>query len=128
MGAYDKLGDLLKEAIETENFPESRKPFTSKKENLSPENNSNNSDSTEKTDAKPEEIKIDYRFISFSKEFSVLGIKPTSDINEIKSAYHGMLKKYHPDNVPKLNLVQKTAAKKTQEIVQAYRTLLSQFS
>lgn len=118
MGSYDKLGELLRKAIETNDFPKQSEHVDSAhpEPEISP------------YEKEKPEIPPDPRFIKFSKEFEILKLKPTNDLNKIKEAYHRMLKKYHPDNVPKLNLVQKTAAKKTQEVIEAYRLLLSQFS
>ncbi len=94
MSSYDKLGDLLKEAIDKNEFPKERR--------------------------KNEKKIIPQNFYVYKDEFTVLGLEPTDDFELIKENYHKLLKKYHPDNVPKLNLVQKTAAQKTQQVVEAF--------
>ena len=43
---------------------------------------------------------------------------------DVKEAYRKLLKKYHPDNIPDLPFMQDTAARKTREIVDAYRKLI----
>ena len=117
MDSYDKLGELLKDAIESGNFPKAEKKsqktkaFSIKQDETFAKDNTKNE-----------------KLLKFEKQFLLLGIEPTENIEEIKKAGHKMLKKYHPDNVPKLKLVQKTAAAKTQEILEAYRILLANFS
>ncbi|MCL4365592.1 DnaJ domain-containing protein [Candidatus Marsarchaeota archaeon] len=69
-----------------------------------------------KTEAKL--LGIDLGNLTQKNYYEVLGIKYTNDSNEIRRAYLGMVKRYHPD----VNL-EKSAARKTTEINEAYAVL-----
>ena len=118
MSSYDKLGDLLKDAIDNNEFPKSRQEEKKEQKKYEAEPATETVFETEK---KSEQTNP--KLLKFKNEFKILKLEPTDDTYIIKEQYHKLLKKYHPDNVPKLPLVQKTAAKKTQEIVEAYKTL-----
>lgn len=54
--------------------------------------------------------------------YEVLGINQTATADEIKKAYRGLVKKYHPDNY-KDNPLEDLAKEKMQEINEAYESI-----
>ena len=52
--------------------------------------------------------------------YSVLGVSPTASDEEIKNAYHALVRKYHPDNYKDDNPLKDLANEKMQEINDAY--------
>lgn len=54
--------------------------------------------------------------------YEVLGVKPGASPDEIKKAYHQMVKKYHPDNY-KDHPLESLAQEKMQEVNEAYDSL-----
>jgi len=57
--------------------------------------------------------------------YSVLGIGRNASEDEIKSAYKGMIKKYHPDSYVN-NPLSDLAAEKTKEVNEAYDRIMSE--
>ena len=56
--------------------------------------------------------------------YKILGIPPTSNIEETKAAYKEKLKENHPDKVSHMSKdIQKLAEQKTQEIINAYKLI-----
>ncbi|MCR5495064.1 MAG: DnaJ domain-containing protein [Treponema sp.] len=109
MNQYDKLGDLLREAIDN---PENLK--------------------RKKTKKKPDENKIENEILEKLWEekdlkwLSKLNLDKNASLEQVKSSYRKLLKKYHPDNIPNYPEMQKTAAEKTRIIVEAYRNLIKE--
>ena len=104
---YDKLGDLLNEALEKGEL------------NSNPKNQSNG---YEKRKEKY------YQFVYKSiQPYNIFNITPGICFSEIKKIYRKLLKKYHPDNVKNLPQMQKTATEKTALIVQAYKEIIEDY-
>lgn len=112
MGQYDKLGNLLKDAIDSGDLDNERKIRQNSKAVYSSEENP---ETAAEKNVFPDEA------LPFLR---ILGFENTSCSSEtVKNSYRKLLKKYHPDNIPDYPAMQKTASKKTQEIVEAYKKL-----
>lgn len=59
-----------------------------------------------------------------NKYYETLGVSKTATAKDIKKAYYQLAKKYHPDT----NKTDPNAAKKFQEVSEAYEVLLSLFT
>lgn len=120
---YDKLGDMLNEALASGNIPKAEKTEskkssqTNEKSEPQKETQENSKNSSKKSTKNSKSVQ---NYIHLYKLFNL-----NSDCTkeELKSAYHSLLKKYHPDNIPDFPEMQKTAARKTQELVEAYNLL-----
>ena len=60
--------------------------------------------------------------------YSALGLAAGSPMSAVKKAYRTLLKKYHPDNTAPFENMQRTAAQKTDRIVQAFKVLEDWFA
>lgn len=125
---YDKLGELLTEAIETNNFPKSsQKEIENSKqtENLYDSNfnqNANSQDNQNNSQNKTETSKIKFKIFTrnsaakkhtgsiiksedieipeeIKSAFKILKLDFTNDIGLIKKQYRKLMLKYHPDTV-----------------------------
>jgi dnaJ domain len=124
---YDKLGEMLKDALENgaipqkrmkkepeeyESFAYSEKTSSVIGKNLSSENGS--------------DIAKDI-FVASEPDiihsYDILELENGTPPDIAKDSYRKLLKKYHPDNIAKFENMQKTAAKKTGEIIKAYKIL-----
>ena len=124
---YDKLGEMLKDALENGAIPQKRM----KKE---PEEYESSAYS-EKTSSVMDKTLSSENGSDIAKDIFVASepdIIHSYDILELengtppdiaKDSYRKLLKKYHPDNIAKFENMQKTAAKKTGEIINAYKIL-----
>ena len=113
-GTYDKLGEMLKEAINTGSFPEAEK----KQKNFS-----ESKEKDKKSDNSVKNISpIVQKYIHLYKYFNLFPEK-TSE-NELKESYHTLLKRYHPDNFASFPETRKMAELKTKEIIRNYKKLL----
>lgn len=124
MSQYDRLGEMLNEAIENGEIP--------KAENK-------NKKTTNESESNKEQEKLSKNNIVKSKKddlyvqkyihlYKIFNLNPDCSIEELRSSYHSLLKKYHPDNIPPFPEMQKTAARKTQELVEAYNLLINLIS
>ncbi len=104
---YDKLGDLLNEALEKGEL------------NSSPQNKNN-----EYKKNKEKNCQFIYKSI---QPYNIFNITPGICFSEIKKVYRNLLKKYHPDNVKNFPQMQKTATEKTTLIVQAYKEIIEDY-
>lgn len=104
---YDKLGDLLNEALEKGEL------------NSSPQNKNN-----EYKKNKEKDCQFVYKSI---QPYNIFNITPGICFSEIKKVYRNLLKKYHPDNVKNFPQMQKTATEKTTLIVQAYKEIIEDY-
>ncbi len=59
--------------------------------------------------------------------YYALGLTADSPKAAVKKNYRTLLKKYHPDNTAPFENMQRTAAQKTDQIVQAFKTLEAWF-
>ncbi|MEE1213297.1 MAG: DnaJ domain-containing protein [Treponema sp.] len=111
MGQYDRLGEMLSDALENgfERYKKRPEKATGPKKN--------------QDDEIPSEENTVQHF-SDTKALKVLGLTEEAEEKDVKEAYRKLLKKYHPDNIPDLPFMQDTAARKTREIVDAYRKLI----
>ena len=60
--------------------------------------------------------------------YRALGLAAGSPMSAVKKAYRTLLKKYHPDNTAPFENMQRTAAQKTDRIVQAFKILEDWFA
>ena len=60
--------------------------------------------------------------------YRALGLAAGSPMSAVKKAYRTLLKKYHPDNTAPFENMQRTAAQKTDRIVQAFKVLEDWFA
>lgn len=132
MGQYDRLGEMLSDALK--NGFERYKPRThsseeehSAKQDL--ENGGENTFFKEKqsvhdSEDKKSAVSGNSKVFTDKPSLDVLGLKAPATEESIKEAYRTLLKKYHPDSVPDFPEMQKTAARRTREIVEAYKKLI----
>ncbi|MDE5897676.1 MAG: J domain-containing protein [Treponemataceae bacterium] len=140
---YDKLGDLLNKMLESGCPPDSAAPRAADGGTRGTATNGADGSTEAEAEARAESLpkseagrkevpgkglkkdaksaKYGYKIIHYS---DILNIPPGSGVQAVKAAYRAQLKKYHPDAVPALNYMQRTASEKTKEIVEAYRFLL----
>ena len=57
--------------------------------------------------------------------YSILGVSRDASDEEIKNAYHELVRKYHPDNYTDDNPLKDLANEKMQEVNEAYDTIMS---
>lgn len=119
MGQYEKFGDLLRDAIENDTLFKEKENKKKDKDT----HTSINADSVPKNEQKTKEKTINWTS-SDLKSLKILNLDENATETEIKEAYRNLLKKYHPDNIPKYPEMQKTASEKTRKIVEAYRKLI----
>lgn len=132
MGQYDRLGEMLSDALK--NGFECYKPRThssekkhSAKQDL--ESGGQNAFFKEKqavhdSEDKKSAVSGNSKVFTDKPSLDVLGLKAPATEESIKEAYRTLLKKYHPDSVPDFPEMQKTAARRTREIVEAYKKLI----
>lgn len=97
---YDRLGDLLKETLESKILP--------------------HTEGTIQTEMKPVPPEV-------IAAFKLLGVDPLSSPEECLKAYRSKLKRYHPDNNSDNPIVQKVAAQKTRELIKTYKIIRQWF-
>ena len=119
MGQYEKFGDLLRDAIENDTLFKEKE----NKKKYKDTSTSINADSVPENEQKTKEKTINWTS-SDLKSLKILNLDEDATETEIKEAYRNLLKKYHPDNIPKYPEMQKTASEKTRKIVEAYRKLI----
>lgn len=145
MSSYDKLGEMLKNAIETGSFPETEKkdsnpklnPKKNKEEFLEQENfkiesqkKSKNNTKEEKKDKKNNrnyQTKDKILDTSVQKSmhlYKIFNLNYGCTKEELKDSYRNLLKKYHPDNFEGFPETQKMAERKTRELISAFNKLL----
>lgn len=117
MSSYDKLGDMLNNVLNSGKIPEYEKK--SEKAGRKPEENENKSKDNNKKNTK-----INNNVYNFIHLYKIFNLDPeTCTQEDLKTAYHKLLKRYHPDNYTKLPELKKAAEKKTREVIEAYKKL-----
>lgn len=130
---YDKLGEMLKDAIKSGKFPESEKD--SKKQDQQEIKQENLNKKTKKENSEKEK---EFYSRKGNKRYKILDINTQKSIQlyeifnlnygctkeELKDSYRKLLKKYHPDNFEGFPETQKMAERKTQELISAFNKLM----
>lgn len=111
---YDKLGDLLNEALDKGYFP----PKNKNVEKNAADKSESDIKSNIKSNISNQSVQ---KYIHLYKVFN---LSPECTSEELKTSYHDLLKKYHPDNYSGFPETQKMAENKTREIIKAYNQLL----
>jgi hypothetical protein len=128
---YDRLGDLLNKALETGEFPGNKEPSIGENEDqtdtaykAAPENAGHTVSEQGRNNTRQvvssNKIKRDIPQ-KVINAFGILGLNTDVTIVNCKKAYRKKLKRYHPDNNSINPIVQKVAAKKTDELITAYQ-------
>ncbi len=135
MSQYDKLGEMLKTSLESGNIPKNKKRESantankfanSTKENAHTSKTANKTHSTTSENVKKSNKKsniLDKNAQTYSQLYKVFNLEYGCTQEELKTAYHELLKKYHPDNFNGMPETQKIAQRKTQELIKAYNKL-----
>ncbi len=138
---YDKLGEMLKDAIESGSFPESSKKNSDSKnqkekskteekvksENQNKPKNTNNDEKKEGAKGKNNHIKYKILDTDIQKSmhlYKIFNLSYGCTKEELKDSYRNLLKKYHPDNFEGFPETQKMAERKTRELISAFNKLL----
>jgi DnaJ-domain-containing protein 1 len=128
---YDKLGEMLKDAIKSGKFPESEKD--SKKQNQQKIKQENLNQKTKKENSEKEfysrkgDKKNKISDVNIQKSihlYKIFNLNYGCTIEELKDSYRKLLKKYHPDNFEGFPETQKMAERKTQELISAFNKLM----
>lgn len=140
---YDKLGEMLKDAIESGSFPKNKNDNI-RNYNKNAENQKDNGkddslkkDENNKTSEEKHE-NLQKNNTKSNKKSNILVKNVQKSIHlykifnlnygctqeELKTSYHNLLKKYHPDNFNGFPEMQKIAKRKTQELIRAYNELI----
>lgn len=123
---YDKLGEMLKAAIESGNIPKPEKKSRTEEHSATESSFSKKSSKKSTQESIKKSTKNNLSVQKYIHLFKLFNLNSDCTKEELKSAYHSLLKKYHPDNIkPGFPEMQKTAAKKTQELVEAYNLLIN---
>lgn len=130
---YDKLGEMLKNAIESGKFPESEKNSRKQNQQKTEQENLNQNEKKEKFEnekkfsAKKDNKKSkisDINVQNFIHLYKIFNLNYGCTKEELKDSYRKLLKKYHPDNFEGFPETQKMAERKTQELISAFNKLL----
>ncbi len=97
---YDRLGDLLKETLESGILPHTEESIQTEMKSVPPD---------------------------VKEAFKLLGVDSLSSPEECLKAYRTKLKRYHPDNNSDNPIVQKVAAQKTRELIKIYKIIRQWF-
>lgn len=140
---YDKLGEMLKDAIESGNFPKKNsgniQNYNKNAENLKDnkkEDSLKKNENTKTSEEKNENFQKSNIKSNKKSNISVKSVQKSIHLykifnlnygctqEELKNSYHNLLKKYHPDNFNGFPEMQKIAQRKTQELIRAYNELI----
>lgn len=139
---YDKLGEMLKDAIKSGSFPESNKKSSNSKNH----NKKQETFQTKQQDKQKETNRIfkekDEEHRNKSKKnnitdnnvqksihlYKIFNLTYGCTLEDLKDSYRKLLKKYHPDNFEGFPETQKIAERKTQELISAFNKLLELIS
>lgn len=124
---YDKLGEMLKDALENGAIPQKRTKKKSEKSAGSGYSEESSSVFPKTPSTQNGADLTECVYVSGSPDimhaYDILELENGTPPDVTKNSYRRLLKKYHPDNIAKFENMQKTAAKKTGEIVKAYKIL-----
>ena len=130
---YDKLGEMLKNAIESGKFPESEKNNRKQNRKKTEQENLNRNERKEKFENEKEFFNrkgnkkskiLDINVQNFIHLYKIFNLNYGCTKEELKDSYRKLLKKYHPDNFEGFPETQKMAERKTQELISAFNKLL----
>jgi len=141
---YDKLGEMLKDAIESGNFPgnvkknpgqkskSSEENFTEQETFCKTQNQENNFKEKERKRKNEKDSRKDNKKNKISDScvqksihlYKIFNLNYGCTLEELKDSYRKLLKKYHPDNFEGFPETQKIAERKTRELISAFNKLL----
>lgn len=126
---YDKLGEMLKDAIESGKFPDEKKSEKQKAEENFFKESKNEEKKDEKTQDKHRNHNKKYDLLDngvqkFIHLYKIFNLQPGCSAEELKDSFRKLLKKYHPDNFNGFPETQKMAERKTRELIAAFKKLL----
>ncbi|MGP1458372.1 MAG: J domain-containing protein [Treponema sp.] len=135
---YDKLGEMLKDALASGEIPQEQTERKSTEyaanapaDEVPPVFSSQKEADVSAKERETVNANAERKFVSVEpaviRAYAVLKLENGAPPERAKDAYRRLLKKYHPDNTAKYENMQKTAAKKTDEVVKAYKTLENWF-
>lgn len=134
---YDRLGEMLKDAIKSGGIPTNSEKSTGEKiseekENSAEKRNDEKQNFSQRT-AKKEKTNrknnkksniIGGNVQKYIHLYKVFNLNYGCSKDELKESYRKLLKKYHPDNFAGFPETQKIAERKTQELISAFNKLL----
>lgn len=117
---FDKLGDLLSEALEKGELPKEKKSPTDKSDASSFGDFLKNQEVLNQEDSRPQKkiIPQDVR-----EALKVVSIPEDADFSEAKKIYREKLKYYHPDRRNDNPVLQKIAKEKTAALLTAWERI-----
>ncbi|WP_407426692.1 hypothetical protein [Treponema sp.] len=115
---FDKLGDLLSEALEKGELPESKGQFSDFFEEPDSKITSSPSQPYQQKSL-PADIK---------NAFSFIGISEEADFNNAKKIYREKLMYYHPDRRNENPVLQKVAKEKTEQLLREWEKVEKWYS
>ncbi|WP_147612620.1 J domain-containing protein [Treponema pectinovorum] len=110
---YDKLGDLLNDALESGNFFNSspaKKLDTTQKD-------------TENSSIKKNKKLIKFASLEVQNACSILGINDEMSYSDAKKIYYKKLKRFHPDKNADNFVMNKITKEKTDSILKAWKVI-----
>ncbi len=125
---YDKLGELLSEALESGNF------FVHAQENSTDDNLNEDKDNFTQSYSPTNPIKpqnqklIKFTSLKIQKACSLIGITEGMTFEEAKKAFRKKLIRFHPDKNADNEVMRKITKQKTQELLTAWNLIEEWFN